>query len=135
MLTHYFLAVRVLRRILKLIGYLRVYNFMLRFSARGFFFCYVVLLPIALFDDEWASLQDFCVSFVAGFGFQGPTIFLSIVLSLVNVMIFVTAVDCLIAGVRARNQFLLGSFFSSESHDRRMKEIFGILDAELESKM
>ena len=34
-----------------------------------------------------------------------------------GILMFVTCIDCMIAGFRARNQFLLGSLFSSESDD------------------
>lgn len=48
--------------------------------------------------------------------------------STVGLLIGLTCVDCLIVGIRARDQFLFGSLFGSDLHDKKMTELLSMIE-------
>jgi hypothetical protein len=97
----------------------------LSLSARGYFFAVAVIFVIFLplrgleFFLRWVDKHS------GGAGTVELAIAIaSIAVAPLGLLIGITAIDCLIAGVRARSQFLLGSLFSSKGHDKRLEKLF-----------
>ena len=116
-----FLKAPWLRNFLSRIGFLPLYIECLSISARGFFFAYAVIFVIFL---PLRALEFVLRLVDEHFGAVGIVEFAiamaSIAIAPLGLLIGVTAIDCLIAGVRARNQLFLGSMFSSKGHDERL---------------
>ena len=124
MILGLFLKAPWLRSVLAQIGFLRLYSECLSISVRGFFFALVVIFVISL---PLRGLEIF-LRWVDEYSGEAGTIELAIALALIAIaplglLIGITAIDCLITGVRARNQFLIGSLFSSKGHDERQQEL------------
>lgn len=124
MILGLFLNFPWLRNTLAQAGLLSLYAECLKISARGFFFAYAVVLIVSLplrgleFILRWVdgifaktSVGEWAIALV------------SISVAPMGLLIGVTVFDCLIVGVKARNQFLFGSLFSSTGHDERFQKL------------
>ena len=76
----------------------------------------------------FTKLVELFIGFIdeysAVLGVHGLGVMLIVIINLpLGILIFVISLDCMIAGLRARNQFLLGSLFSSKAHDERIADL------------
>ena len=125
MILGLFLKAPWLRKFLSRIGFLPLYSECLSISARGFFFALAVIFVISLplkcleFFLRWVDEHSGGVCII-----ELAIVLVLIAVAPLGLLLGVTAIDCLIAGLRARNQFLIGSLFSSKGHDKRQQKLF-----------
>ncbi|WIY26386.1 hypothetical protein [Parasedimentitalea psychrophila] len=124
MLLSLVLKVPRLKYALARVRFLKLYASCLEISSKGWFFAWIVFVMISVVASWLESAFDLIDEYSAVLGAHGLGVMLIVVISLpLGILIFVTCMDCMIAGLRARNQFLLGSLFSSKSYDEKQAKL------------
>ena len=124
MLLSLVLKVPELKYSLARVQFLKLYVFCLMISSRGWFFAWFVFVMISGVVSSLELVVDSNDKYSTVLGVHGLGVMLIVIISLpLGILIFVTCIDCMLAGLRARNQFLLGSIFSSKSYDEKQAKL------------
>lgn len=124
MLLSLVLKVPGLKNSLARVYFLKLYVSCLEISSKGWFFAWFVFVMISVVVNSLEIVVDFIDKYSAQLGVHGLGIMLIAMISLpLGILSVVIAIDCMFAGLRARNQFLLGSLFSSNSYDEKQAKL------------
>lgn len=129
MILRAILKLSMLRYLLARIRFLDVYAVCLSISAKGFFYAWFVAflasLPLRVLETILRLVDEHRVEL----GIHELVITCTLIfLSPLGILIGLTCIDCMIAGLRARNQFLLGSLFSSKAHDEKQNKLLQTIE-------
>lgn len=128
MLLSILIRLTKLKSILFSIGFFYIYYNCLKVASRGFFFAWAVIFCISLVLPAVELAFEFIDNQSDKMGIHGIGIAAIIILSVpINVLVSVICIDCFVAGLRARNQFALGSIFSSKSYDEKQAELLSLI--------